>query len=115
MLREPEASGQDLVACNDTRESIETDYSVRDVGSGEVVAEGRGIAAADCVTRLARIWYSEDRKRFYVIEWTDGNTRGTNHYLAGKPPFELRQYREWLKTAGLQCQCESRKQGPPQE
>ena len=115
MLREPEASGQDLVACNDTRESIETDYSVRDVGSGEVVAEGRGIAAADCVTRLARISYSEDRKRFYVIKWTDGNTRGTNHYLAGKPPFELRQYREWLKTAGLQCQCESRKQGPPQE
>jgi len=97
VLREPENWRQEIVACNDTRDEIPLAYTVTDVGTGEVVAAGEGRAAADAVTVVGEVPFSMGDKRFYVIEWESASGRARNHYLAGNPPFDLGQYREWLE------------------
>lgn len=96
-LREPESRAQDLVACNDTRDPIELDYTVLDAVTGRKIAAGQGSAQADAATLLERIPLSEAEQTFYVLRWSSrpfGD--GLNHYLAGKPPFSLAQYRAWM-------------------
>lgn len=100
-LREPESWGQEIVACNDTRESLALTFKVKDVETDEVVAEGSGKAAADAVTVLGRIPFSASAKRCYALTWSSGLGEGRNHYLAGNPPFTLPKYREWLQKAGV--------------
>ena len=101
VLREPSNWGHDLVACNDTRQDLEFDYVVRDVATDEVVAQGHGLAEGDAVTALGRVPFSMGKRRFYVLEWTSPLGQGRSHYLAGNPPFDLEQYRGWMRKAGL--------------
>jgi len=98
MLREPENSGQDLVASNDTRGGVELEYKITDVDTGEVLAGGCATAAPDAVTLIDRIPFSAGRRRFYAIKWTGSLGTGLNHYLAGNPPFSLAAYRRWLES-----------------
>ena len=100
-FREPQNWDQELVACNNTRQGTDVEFRVRDIGSGEIVAEGKRTAAPDAVSSLARIPFSTGAKRFYVIEWTDRLGEGRNHYLVGYPPFDLVQYRAWLASAAF--------------
>ncbi|GAK55558.1 beta-galactosidase/beta-glucuronidase [Candidatus Vecturithrix granuli] len=101
-LRKPGDWGQDLIASNDRREAIPLTFTVRDIDSGDILAEGRQIAAPDNVTPIARISFSYADKRFYIIEWeTERGETGRNHYLTGYPPFNPDQYRKWLTAAGL--------------
>jgi len=101
MLKEPGNWKQVLVACNDTREDLPLDYALRDVESGEVLAEGQGIAKADSVTPVGEVPFSMGTRRFYLITWSSRLGQGVNHYLAGNPPFSLAAYRTWLERAGL--------------
>ncbi|NLG27777.1 MAG: glycoside hydrolase family 2, partial [Chloroflexi bacterium] len=101
MLREPLNWAQELVASNDTRDDLAVGYAVRDLDSGEVVAQGQAVAAADRVTMLGRVPFSMGRQRFYVLEWQSVLGAARSHYLAGYPPFDLERYRSWLCRAGL--------------
>jgi beta-mannosidase len=100
VLREPAGRKQELVACNDTRDDVIVTYVVRDVAADEVVAEGQGTAAGDAVTELTRIAYDEKIQRFYLLEWQTPDGSGRSHYLAGKPPFDLEEYRTWIGDIG---------------
>ena len=101
MLKEPENWAQVLVACNGTRQNLPIDYVVRDIDTGEVLAQGQGVARADSAVPCGEIPFSMGAKRFYLIEWRSPLGKGTNHYLAGNPPFDLAQYRGWLEKAGI--------------
>ncbi|MCE5197719.1 MAG: glycoside hydrolase family 2 [Armatimonadota bacterium] len=96
-LREPQSWRQDVVACNDTRNDMEMEFTLRDIDSGEVLLQGNTTAKADAVTPLGSIPFSNSKQRFIQIEWTDSLGRATNHYLAGYPPFDLNTYKGWLK------------------
>ena len=37
----------------------------------------------------------------WLIEYTIGNEKIINHYLAGKAPFKLKDYEEWYKNLGI--------------
>jgi beta-mannosidase len=100
LLREPENWRQELVASNDLRDDVEVQYTVTDADTEETVAEGRGVARGDRVTRLGAIPFSMGAKRFYLVDWTTPAGSGRSHYLAGNPPFDLQQYRRWVKKAG---------------
>lgn len=95
VLREPENWQQEVVACNDMRDDIALSYTVKDADTEEVVATGAGVAEGDAVTLLGRIPLSMGEKRLYLLDWRAESGSGRNHYLAGNPPFDLRQYREW--------------------
>jgi beta-mannosidase len=98
---EPDAWDQRIVACNETRDAIEVDYAVRDIDTGETVAAGHATAAGDAVTHLATIPWTNGKQRFYVTEWSSALGACRGHYLSGHPPFDLEQYRAWLRKAGL--------------
>jgi len=36
-----------------------------------------------------------------LIEYTIGNEKFTNHYLAGTAPFKLKDYEGWYKSLGI--------------
>ncbi len=96
ILTEPENDTQRLVSANETREETRLSFTITDVGSGEVVSSGEAISKAESVTQLTTIPYHANKQRFYAIEWQANGVQGRNHYLAGKPPFNQAQYREWL-------------------
>jgi len=101
VLQEPQNWRQALVACSDPRCDLPLEYTVRDVDSGELLIQGRGVARADAVTVLGQIPFSMGARRFYLLAWQSDFGPGRNHYLAGNPPFELAQYRGWLEKAGM--------------
>jgi len=96
MLREPQGWTQDLVACNDTRESLCVRYRVRDAEDNRIVTEGSGMAAPDAVTQLASLPYVRNPARFLIIDWQGPLGSVRNHYLSGDPPFDATRYRDCL-------------------
>lgn len=108
MLREPGAWRQELVACNDLRTAHTVHFAVRDADSGEVVAQGSGLAQADAVTGLAAFPHLSNTHRFFLIEWESELGRGLNHYLLGAPPFRPDDLRRWYsKLAEARAMCGS--------
>jgi beta-mannosidase len=100
-FREPSSWKQELVVCNDTRQDLEIEYSVRDIDTNQTVCEGRALTSANENTLLTSIPFYNSEKRFYLIEWQSENGSGRNHYLAGHPAFDLQTYRGWLQKAAL--------------
>jgi beta-mannosidase len=102
ILREPTAWRQDLVASNIGRESVRlVRFSVRNAATGDVVLEGSGKeATGDSVVVLGSVSFSSGSKNFYRIDWeTERYGAGTSHYMAGNPPFDLEEYRRFVRTA----------------
>lgn len=101
VLGEPEGQRQQVLACNDTRQDVPLEFTVRDVVTDQIVSASQGVAAADGVTPLAEIPFAPDQQRFCLIEWQSAAGKSSNHYLAGQRPFDLGQYRRWLAAARL--------------
>jgi len=100
MMREPEDWRQKLVVSNDTRANVRIHYTIHDIDTGELVAEGQKVAVADSVTALTTIAYTASRKRFYLIRWQSQLGAGWNHYTAGNAPFSFVKYGSWLRRVG---------------
>jgi len=41
------------------------------------------------------------KKAMWLVEYTIGNEKFTNHYLAGKAPFKLEDYQRWYKKLNI--------------
>ena len=70
--------------------------TVRDAASGRVVWEGPFQVPANGRAELGRL-SDGGRQGVWLISCTpDKGCAGTNHYLYGRPPFRLSDYRTWL-------------------
>ena len=91
-----------LVACNDSRRTVEMRYRVRVAGETNVLLEGSRALPANqnwCLERL-RTFASDGR--VLLLEWEVDGQRFGNHALLASPPVPLEQYRSWLaEIAGL--------------
>lgn len=97
MFDEPEDGFLTLVGCNDLREDVSVRFTLRDMtDGGRVVLTGEGKIPGDTAAPLARLPYDGTARTFYYISW-DGDAEGTNHYLAGRPPYDLQYYLSILK------------------
>ena len=86
-----------VVICNDTLQSVDVRYEVRDGDSGEVLASGAAHVPANQNWQVARLRTFASDQRLYLLTWeVDGQSYG-NHYLVGRPPFALATYQAWLK------------------
>lgn len=102
MTESDDGECRELVVANDTLADAKIGYKVKDVDSGEVLAEGAAIAAKNSSTVLNRISVSE-KTRFLLIEW-QGNVSGKNHYLdiqENTEKISLERYMNWLIECGL--------------
>lgn len=100
-MREPRQGKQQLVACCDIRGGAPVVWTLWDANSGDVLSMGEARAEGDAVTVLDTINVADDERRFLVIDWQSDGVASRNHYLLGKPPFDLAWYRENLEGAGL--------------
>lgn len=86
-----------LVVVNDTRKAADGNVTVTDVNSGEVVFRGEYHVPANGKTVVASI-PERDGQGIFKISYTgmDGSPQ-ENHYLYGKAPYDLNEYRRLLK------------------
>ena len=96
-MREPRDWKLEMVAVNDTGRDADIAYTVRDGFTGETLRTGHARVPAG-VTRLCDFPYSQGEKKIYRMDWEENGHPGKSHYLCGKPPFGLSEYRSFLET-----------------
>ena len=97
MCSEPEGGRQSLVIVNDTLAEASGHIVIRDADSHQTLFEsnyhvdrnGRGNVGSIPQASKPAMW---------LIEWTVGDKKFQNHYLAGPRPFKLDDYKRWLKS-----------------
>ena len=92
-----------VVAVNDTRTEKRGTVTIRDLDTREILFSGDFLIPVNGKTTVGYI--SETPVQgMWLIEYTVDGEKRTNHYLAGKAPFRLRDYERWCgqlrKTSG---------------
>ena len=91
-----------IVAVNDTRVAKEGTVTVTDIGMKKVLFTGKFSIPANGKTIAGHIPQNENgAQSMWLIEYTINGEKFTNHYLAGKAPFKLKDYQEWYKSLGI--------------
>lgn len=94
-MREPQGKRLKLACVNDTGGPARIRYQVTDWASGSAVCEGEA-ELYEGVSDLDVLSYSGGEKKLYIMRWEQDGRTGINHYLAGNPPFSLREYESFL-------------------
>lgn len=99
MLDEKDGKHQ-LFLCNDTAREVELSYTVKDVETNEIIAEGKAKCDANYKALAAEIPASP-KKRMLLIEWK-GDTEGANHFLdAKREKINIDWYLDCLSKTGI--------------
>jgi beta-mannosidase len=102
MVGESVEGYHEVVVVNDTRLAQKVELVVRRGGSGEVLLETALEIDANGRANAGQIVESI-RPEMWLIEWETGTGEVCgNHYLAGKPPVALTEYRGWLEKMGIE-------------
>jgi len=101
MITEPEGWWVKIVGVNDTPVKKEGNYKIYDADTKEDLSWG-GFSVSPYGKKIFdRIGVSRGEQRLFIIEWEIDSETFSNHYLLGNPPFNLAQYKEWLKALDL--------------
>ena len=97
MCGEPEAGRQPLVIVNDTLAEASGHVVIRDADSRQTIFESNYHVDRNGRAEVGFIPQAS-KPAMWLIEWTVGNQKFHNHYLAGPRPFNLDDYKRWLKS-----------------
>jgi beta-mannosidase len=108
MLDEPTDWHCRIVATNDTLRPQSANCRITDAETeNEVYAEEFHVDA-NGVREIGKIRVSHGEHRVFIIKWETDGVRQGNHYLLGKPPFDLAWYRRMLtEIASLPCRFDA--------
>ena len=95
-INDPVDGAYRLTVSNDTLQDVPVEITVKDVESGRVVYSGEAMSLANTAVRIASIPEQEGQGVLH-IKYKVGSTEYSNHYLYGRPPFNLQDYRVWIK------------------
>ncbi len=88
----------EIVVTNDTFNESKGKVRVVDVDSGKEVFAGDYTVPANGKSTVGKVKAPKEQGMF-VIEYTVGNgEKQLNHYMYGKPPFKLSDYKKWFKS-----------------
>jgi beta-mannosidase len=90
-----------VTAVNDTREEKSGTVSVRDADSGRVLFEAPFTIPANGKTVVGTIPEAPGGQAMWLVDYTVGGAHYTNHYLAGKAPFKLADYKRWYQKLNI--------------
>ena len=96
MINETCEGNHPIVAVNDTRAEKQGTVVVKDLNTNVVLFSSKFSIPANGKTIIGHIPQNEIQS-MWLIEYTVGNEKLTNHYLAGKAPFKLNDYEKWYK------------------
>ena len=100
MIGDPTNGNHPVVAVNDTREAKSGTVVVRDLDSGKTMFSRSFVIPINGKTLIGNIPQSH-KQAMWLIEYTIGNAKYTNHYLAGAAPFKLDDYSRWYKKLNI--------------
>ena len=90
-----------IVAVNDTRNEKKGSVTVKDAETNKLLFSGQFSIPVNGKTIIGNIPES-DQQSMWLIEYTIGNEKYTNHYLAGKAPFKLKDYQSWYQKLNIE-------------
>jgi beta-mannosidase len=100
MIGDAHEGKHSVVAVNDTREEKSGKVVVRDADTGETLFTSLFTIPANGKTDMGPV--SESSKQsMWLIEYTIGGEKFTNHYLTGKAPFKFDEYQRWYKMLNI--------------
>jgi beta-mannosidase len=100
MVGDPTDGKHPVVAVNDTREEKSGTVIVKDADSGEIMFTGSFTIPANSKTEVGTIPQTL-KQAMWLMEYTIGKEKYTNHYMAGKAPFKLTDYQRWYKKLNI--------------
>lgn len=89
-----------VVVANDTQKDVAGSVKVSDVDSGRVVFESGFKVSANGKADVGKI-APMDGQGMLLIEYEVGGKKFYNHYMYGKPPFNLTAYKRWMGSLKL--------------
>ena len=84
------------MAVNDTRDEVQGEVEVTDIVSGRKIFEGTFQVRPNAKTDVTMIPEQPDKQGIYLITYKVGGKEYRNHYLYGKTPFKLSDYKKWI-------------------
>ncbi len=100
MIGDPLDGKHPVVAVNDTRDEKSGSVTVRDAISGATLFSSLFKIPVNGKTVIGNIPQG-GKQSMWLIDYTIGEEKHTNHYLVGEPPFKLTDYREWYKKLNI--------------
>lgn len=97
MMREPQNWHLEAVVANDGSKDAKGEYEVIDADTGETVLAGEFFSPANENTAVGRVRVSTGAHKLFLLKLHVGGETVVNHYLHGKPPFDLEKYRSYLR------------------
>jgi beta-mannosidase len=100
IISEPADRRHDVVMVNDTGNQVSGNVVIRSTETGAEILNTAYICPSNSRAVAAGVTAS-DKQDFWVVEWNvAGGEKFRSHYLCGKPPFKLSQYKKWFDKAG---------------
>jgi beta-mannosidase len=94
MIGDAKDGSHPVVAVNDTRTGKQGSVTVRDLDTNEILLSGKFTVSVNGKTNIGYI-PETGKQAMWIIEYTIDSEKYTNHYLAGKAPFKLSDYKKW--------------------
>jgi len=100
MIGEPKEGKLPVIAVNDTREEKSGTVIVKDADSGETIFSSSFSIPVNGKTLIGNI-PEKHIQLMWLIDYTIGSGKFTNHYLTGEPPYKINDYQRWLKKMNI--------------
>lgn len=100
MIGDPKEGKHPVVAVNDTREKQSGTVVVKDADSGATIFSGSFVIPENGKILVGYIPETGSQS-MWLIDYTLGEEKYTNHYLAGMAPFKLDDYQRWYKKLNI--------------
>ena len=100
MFDEPRDGKLSLYAVNDLPKGQTLTYTVKDLTSGKLLAEGEINAQADASSKILSLPAYEDYAFLYVEWQTENGVQGSNHYVTKTQAIDAAQYLADMTCAG---------------
>jgi beta-mannosidase len=96
IIGEPQDRKHPIVAVNDTRDEKSGTVVVRDADTGEMIFSSSFNIPVNGKTLIGNIPEKHEQS-MWLVDYTIGKEKYTNHYLTGVPPYKLSDYQRWYK------------------
>jgi beta-mannosidase len=100
MIGDTSDGSHPVVAVNDTREAVSGDVTVKDGDSGKKLFTSKFSVAPNSKNVIGFLQETNNQS-MWLVEYSLGKDKFTNHYLNGTAPFKLEDYVRWYKKLNI--------------
>lgn len=101
MIDEPQDDFLNIVVANKYLHSVDFSYTLTDLTDNVTVVIGSATVKENSAEVIDKIKFDSKKSHFYLIEWEFDGKKFKNHYISGKPPYQLCEYVNYAKKSHL--------------